>query len=120
MMNCHCRDCQRATGSGYAPVVVVPRDSVEFRGELRYHALVGGSGKLMERGFCPACGSPVAFRLERVPGIVGLLAGSLDDPSRHKPTVDLFTASAHPWDHMAPDTRRFEQDLTHQRGPAHA
>src|SRR5436853_4160238 len=74
MLNCHCRDCQRATGAGYAPIVVVPRDVVETRGELRYHALVGGSGKRIERGFCPACGSPVAFRLESVLGIVGLLA----------------------------------------------
>jgi hypothetical protein len=112
MLNCHCRDCQRATGSGCAPIVVVPRDAVEVRGELRYHALVGGSGKLIERGFCPACGSPVAFRLERVPGIVGLLAGSLDDPSLHKPTVDLLTASAQHWDLMAPDTQKLEQGLT--------
>jgi hypothetical protein len=25
--------------------------------------------------------------------------------------MDIFTASAHPWDHLAPDTRKFERNL---------
>jgi hypothetical protein len=25
MFNCHCRDCQRASGSGYAAILVVPK-----------------------------------------------------------------------------------------------
>jgi hypothetical protein len=107
MLNCHCRDCQRATGSAYAPVVVVPRGAFEMTGKLSYFTLTGESGGTVERGFCPACGSRIAGNLGRYPQIVGLLAGSLDDPSIHKPTMDIFTASAHPWDHMAPDSPKF-------------
>jgi hypothetical protein len=107
MLNCHCRDCQRATGSAYAPVVVVPRSAFEMTGELRYFTLTGESGGTVERGFCPRCGSRIAGNLGRYPQIVGLLAGSLDDPSIHKPSMDIFTASAHPWDHMAPDSPKF-------------
>ncbi len=36
MLNCHCRDCQRAGGSGYAPVLVVPRAALKVTGEPRY------------------------------------------------------------------------------------
>ena len=46
MLNCHCRDCQRATGGAYAPVVVVPRTAVQITGELRYYKVTGESGNL--------------------------------------------------------------------------
>jgi len=112
MLNCHCRDCQRATGSAYAPVVVVPRDSVRITGDLKYYRIVGESRSAVERGFCPKCGSRVVGNLERFPEIVGLLAGGLDDPSLHRPTMDIFTASAPPWDHMAPESQKFPKNLT--------
>ena len=35
MMNCHCRDCQKASGSAYAAIVVVPKGAVKIRGEPR-------------------------------------------------------------------------------------
>jgi len=111
MLNCHCRDCQRATGSAYAAIVVVPKRAVRMEGGLRFHKAVGDSGKTVERGFCPACGSPVATKLEKIPDILGLQAGSLDDPSLHRPAMDLFTASAQPWDQMSPETRKLPQGI---------
>jgi len=38
-------------------------------------------------------------------------AGSLDDPSLHKPAMDLITAGAQPWDHVHPDTQKLPQGL---------
>jgi hypothetical protein len=111
MLNCHCRDCQRASGSAYAAIVVVPKSAVRLEGELRFHKVLGDNGKAVERGFCPACGSPIGTKLEKIPDILGLQAGSLDDPSRHRPTMDIFTASAQPWDHMSPETRKVPQDI---------
>jgi hypothetical protein len=62
---------------------------------------------MVERGFCPNCGSPVLVKLEGFPDVLGIQAGSLDDPARHKPSMDLFTESAPPWDSMRPDTKKF-------------
>jgi hypothetical protein len=59
MLNCHCRDCQQASGTAYAAIVVVPKSAVQIRGEPRYHKVVGQVGKAIERGFCPNCGSQV-------------------------------------------------------------
>ncbi len=42
-----------------------------------------------------------------MPGMTGVMAGSLDDPSLFKPTMDIFTDSAQPWDHMDPDLPKF-------------
>jgi hypothetical protein len=85
---------------------------VRFKGEQRYHKTVGDAGRAVERGFCTTCGCPVAVKLERMPGIVGLHAASLDDPSRYKPGMDIFTNSAQPWDHMDPRTKKVPHGLT--------
>jgi hypothetical protein len=111
MVNCHCRDCQRANGTAYAAVLLVPKAAVHISGEPRYHKIVGDAGRVIERGFCPTCGSQVTMKLERLPDILGLHAGSLDDPSIFRPMMDIFTASAQPWDHMNPDIQK------HAEGP---
>jgi len=109
MLNCHCRDCQKASGTAYAAVVAVPKTAVQMKGELRYHKVIGESGKAVERGFCPSCGSQVILKLERLPDVLGLQAGSLDDPSIYRPAMDVFTSSAQPWDHMNPAVQKHSQ-----------
>jgi hypothetical protein len=109
MLNCHCRACQRSGGSAYAAIVVIPKDSLRLTGELRYHRSVGDSGKAVERGFCLNCGSQITMRLERMPEAIGLQAGSLADPSQFDPAMNVFTASAQPWDHINPEVKGFPQ-----------
>ena len=112
MLNCHCRDCQRASGSAYAPVLVVPKSAVQMRGEPRYYEVVGKAGKAIARGFCPTCGSQVTVKLERLLDALGLQAGSLDDPSVYRPKMDVFTSSAQPWDHMNPNIQKHTQGVS--------
>lgn len=100
MLNCHCRDCQKASGSAYAAIVVLPKSAVQISGEPLQ------AGKAIERGFCPNCGSQVTLKLERLPDILGLQAGSLVDPSIYRPAMDVFTVSAQPWDHMDPTVQK--------------
>jgi hypothetical protein len=109
MLNCHCRDCQQASGSAYAAILVLPKAAVSVTGEPRYHKRIGDAGRAVERGFCPGCGSPIAMKLELMPDLLCLKAGSLDDPSGHAPSVDIFTASAQSWDHMDPKLSKFPQ-----------
>lgn len=54
---CHCRDCQRATGSAFAAAFVVPRDAISITGDVKYFDLKGDNGSLVRRGFCPVCGA---------------------------------------------------------------
>jgi len=112
MLNCHCLDCQRAGGSAYAPVMVLPKSSVRLSGEVRFYRIVGNAGHAVERGFCPNCGCQVVVRLERLPDVLGVQAGSLDDPSRYKPAMDIFTDCAQPWDNLLPDTKKVAQGLS--------
>jgi hypothetical protein len=101
--NCHCRDCQYASGSAYAAVVMVPAASLRLlQGEPRYFDKAHADGRVMSRGFCPDCGTPLFGRRSVAPELVGIRVGSLDDPSWFAPRVDLWVASAQPWDHLNP------------------
>src|SRR4051794_23968686 len=82
MAVCHCRDCQRQTGSAFSVVVGAPEQAFELQGELAEHVTVGDDhGRNVHRRFCPACGSPVLTQSEGLPGVVVIKAGTLDDPS---------------------------------------
>jgi len=112
MLNCHCRDCQKANGGAFAAILAVPEAAVQMRGEPRYYAVVGGSGNPVHRGFCQTCGSQVTIKIGRRPDVLGLQAGCLDDPSVYRPTKDLFTSSAQAWDYMDPNLKKDSQDPT--------
>jgi len=101
--NCHCKDCQRASGGPYTPALMFPAAAVQIRGTPRYFASRGDSGRTIERGFCPDCGSQLFSRLEGLPGMLGVRAGTLDDAAQFKPQLDFYVASAQPWDHMDPE-----------------
>jgi len=110
MVNCHCRDCQRAGGTGYSSTVVVARTDFRLIGEQpKYHEIVSASGNTATRAFCGRYGSPLfAFSSAR-PNFVGVRAGSLDDPSWFRPTADVWIASGQPWDPVHPDTTKYAQ-----------
>ena len=104
MVNCHCRDCQKSTGAAYAPLLAFSLPLVWWSGHLHFYETVGGSGRVVRRGFCPNCGNPVAIEPAVGKSIQAIYAATLDDPSLHQPTQDIFTDSAQPWDHMDPAT----------------
>lgn len=107
--NCHCINCKKSTGSGYAPVLFVPEDSVEITGEVKYYESTGSNGATARRGFCPNCGSQLFGKPRAFPGMLGIRAGSLDDLSRYRPQVDIFTSRSPDWDCMDPDLPRFDE-----------
>jgi len=41
--------------------------------------------------------------------VLGIRAGSLDNPELYRPAMDIYTASAQPWDFMNPDLPKFPQ-----------
>src|SRR6202007_2963981 len=56
--NCHCRDCQKTSGSAFLPLIVVPADALKItQGQPKYHAVKADSGRTISRGFCQECGS---------------------------------------------------------------
>ena len=84
MFNCHCRDCQRATGTAFSAVVYVPAKAFKItKGAPRYYSTSSGAVGHNKRGFCADCGSRL-FGGGADKG-QGINAASLDDPTLFKP-----------------------------------
>ena len=103
---CHCRSCQRYTGSAFEPLMVFPNEAVRLEGELKTYDDKADSGKFVHRRFCSNCGSGVIAEADAMPGVTIVLAGSLDDPSFFKPSVEIFCVSAQPWTLEPSDQRK--------------
>lgn len=74
---CHCQQCRKAQGSALVTNIPVPTDQFAMtRGEDLLTSYESSPGK--ERIFCSRCGSPVISRLDKLPGVVRIRAGTLD------------------------------------------
>ncbi|HJU18853.1 MAG TPA: GFA family protein [Stellaceae bacterium] len=105
---CHCRDCQRQSGSAYNAALRVPAAGFRVtRGAPKLYVKTADSGNTVTRAFCPECGSPLFLRVSARPDLVGIRVGTLDDPSGFRPEADIFVKSAQPWDHMNPELPKY-------------
>jgi hypothetical protein len=78
---CHCRMCQKAFGSYFAPLAGVLTENFELtRGELA----IFKSSDQSERGFCRNCGTPLTFHYVTSEH-TAISLGSLDEPERIAP-----------------------------------
>lgn len=93
---CWCRDCQHLAGNGTVNVVF-PSDAIECQGKLAEYTRTAESGNEVRRRFCPACGSQVFANSSGRQGYTVVRVGTLDDPSRVRPTANIWSASAPAW-----------------------
>lgn len=94
---CHCRQCQRQSGSAFSIVAVVPRKGFQLAGETRCFADRADSGRTVERHFCPDCGSAVLSQIEPMPDMILIKAGTLDRCAELTPTIEVFCDTALPF-----------------------
>ncbi len=73
---------------------------------MKYYEVTTDSRSTVGRGFCPNCGSRL-FSKPPNPELMGIMAGSLDDPSYFQPAMDIYTDSAKTWDYMNQDLPKF-------------
>jgi len=96
---CHCRWCQRETGSAFVMNALIESDRVQLlSGELDMVMTPSNSGKGQKIARCPQCrialwshyaGGGDAFTFIRV--------GTLDDPDHFPPDIHIYTSSKQPW-----------------------
>ena len=106
IFNCHCRDCQKASGAPFISAMAVPSAPVTITGQPKYHSVRTDSGNTMSRGFCAECGSRLFARISGRADAIGIHLTSLDDPNRYHPTMDIWTSSALKWAHMDPSLQK--------------
>ena len=108
---CHCRDCQKQTGSAFVLNLWIEREFVEMSGDepVAFAVPPGSSGKPHDVLRCAKCGTALWSKYHAAPGDTVLLrAGTLDDPTVITPDVHIFTRSKMPWLELPKDARVFE------------
>jgi hypothetical protein len=95
---CHCRDCQKQTGSAFVLNALIETSRVELlSGQVRASLMPTDSGLPHHVYRCSACGTAVwsvyggRFQLRFV------RVGTLDDPAALPPDVHIYTRSRLPW-----------------------
>ncbi len=107
VMNCHCTDCQQATGSVHATMIFVVEDAVEFSGNVSKFDHPADSGNTLSKLFCGTCGSQVAGKNTGRAGVLGLRAGCLDQKDLINPGANIFCDSAIHSTAMNPKLKKF-------------
>ncbi|MDA9340509.1 GFA family protein [Gammaproteobacteria bacterium] len=95
--HCHCKDCQKSTGSGKATILVIPNEELKLQGDLKFYTVTGSAGSHITRGFCENCGSPVMSFVEENSSIKFIKAGTLEDSSWLTITSNFWSATAQSW-----------------------
>lgn len=94
---CHCRRCQKATGSAFFARALFPKESVSITGDT-----VGfRSSEDLVRHFCPLCGSHLFAQRDSLPHALSVTLGSLDDPDSFAPSEHIWTSRKAAWLHLA-------------------
>ena len=108
---CHCKFCQRRTGSAFGVGVYFRKDDFELlQGELEaYEYRSDESGRWLKMEFCPRCGTTVTWTLELFPDGRGVAGGSFDDPNWLKVERHTWTRSKQHWVPIPPAVEQFEK-----------
>ena len=94
---CFCADCQTVSGGSPSSILLVARDSVVIKGDLCSYSKAGESGALVNRLFCPKCGTHMFSEPEASPDKLVVKAGTMIDPGRLRVAAEFWVESAQPW-----------------------
>lgn len=108
---CHCKFCQRMTGTSSYAEAMYPIDAVSLSGitPSTYGHRSQSSAKLVHVHFCPRCGTSVSLTFERWPEYRALSRGAFDDPDSLTITSHIWTESAQSGVVLPADTDCFRQ-----------
>jgi hypothetical protein len=96
---CHCSHCQRQGGSAFSVNLVAHESQFSVTGTLSTYEERGelGDDVYVRRNFCSSCGSPIMSELAKSAGIIAVKAGTLDDTSDVRPTIEAWCEHRQPW-----------------------
>jgi hypothetical protein len=104
---CHCKLCQKQSGSVFATQARFPREQVTIEGQstawkfpiagaepVPYRNCASGGGTFH---FCPVCGSTVYYEVDSDAARYGIKTGTFADPTFPPPKISGFEEYRHPW-----------------------
>jgi len=106
---CHCRDCQRQTGSAFVLNALIETDRVSILGGgTARSAMPTDSGRPHGVDRCTACGTAVWSEYGGVAALRFVRVGTLDNPAALVPDVHIYVRSKLPWVELPKGVPAFE------------
>ncbi len=107
---CHCRECQYISGGNPNVVMGVPAAGFEYTQGTPKQFRRTDLDNPVTREFCGECGTHILAKGERMPGVVILKVGVLDDPSVYgAPQMAIFTIDKQSFHHIPEGVPTFER-----------
>ncbi|SFD31528.1 Uncharacterized conserved protein [Tropicimonas isoalkanivorans] len=116
---CHCRWCQRETGSAFALNAIIEADRFDvLSGTPEMIDTPSESGRGQRIARCPTC-KVALWSTYSNPSFVFVRVGTLEDPDACPPDIHIFTESKQPWVLLPEGTPAMAQyyDLKHHWPP---
>jgi hypothetical protein len=105
---CHCKECQRQSGSAFAMSMLLKKDSLTVTGRTKQFTRIADSGNEVTGVFCPACGVRIYHALQSAPDVLALKPGTLDETSWLRPNSFIWMKSAQGWAPVPDDVEAIE------------
>ena len=106
---CHCRDCQRQTGSAFVLNAIIETDRIKLlKGTPKRVTLPTDSGRPHDVYRCAKCQTALWSDYGRRLVMSFLRVGTLDDASMLPPDVHIFTRSKLPWVGLPKNARAYK------------
>lgn len=105
---CHCKDCQRQTGTAFVLNAIYETDRVKLlKGKPKPTRMPTDSGSPHDIFRCTKCQTALWSIYSR-PQFRFVRVGTLDDPKKMPPDVHIFTRSKLPWVGLPQDAAAFK------------
>ena len=104
---CHCRDCQRQSGSAFGMSLIIRPDAFRLgSGTLKEFQTTADSGRRKTCAFCPECGVRI---YNATSALMAIKAGTLDDTSSLNPDAHYWTKRKQSWTPLPAEIPCFEE-----------
>lgn len=108
--NCHCKACQKLTGSSFSTAFTVKTNGFEvLSGDALLFDRKAESGGTVTTTRCAACGTWVLAKRATNPDLTSVLASTLDDVADFVLISNVYVTEAAPWTVLDPSLTQFQK-----------
>ncbi len=106
---CHCKDCQRISGTGHVSLARFRAEDVALNGQTVSYAVTADSGNINTRHFCPICGSRVFGENSAAPGVMNVSVGCIDHNNWFVSERVVYVKDRPNWDVTSTEIPNFDR-----------
>lgn len=96
IFNCHCSKCRRWHGAAFRTRASIAKSQFTWLSGESFLSSYKSSDNVTKY-FFSQCGSPLISCYEKIPDVLGIPLGPLEQDPGDRPAAHIFTASKSPW-----------------------